>query len=115
MKPGNEEQVPLIEPLYSLSAGITQKTISKAARQALKLVPGLNEWISPSIINKYAWPTWVEALQDSHLPKNINQINSDSINRLRLAYDELLAHQLTLAIARENSERFHKKSDAIGI
>ncbi len=40
---------------------------------------------------------WVEALQDSHLPKNINQINSDSINRLRLAYDELLAHQLTLA------------------
>jgi len=69
LKPGDEVQVPLVEPLYSLSAGITQKTISKAARQALKLVPGLNEWISPSIINKYAWPSWVEALQDSHLPK----------------------------------------------
>ena len=109
LKPGDEVQVPLVEPLYSLSAGITQKTISKAARQALKLVPGLNEWISPSIINKYAWPSWVEALQDSHLPKNINQINSDSINRLRLAYDELLAHQLTLAIAREN----YRKSKGI--
>ena len=109
LKPGDEVQVPLVEPIYSLSAGITQKTISKAARQALKLVPGLNEWISPSIINKYAWPSWVEALQDSHLPKNINQINSDSINRLRLAYDELLAHQLTLAIAREN----YRKSKGI--
>ena len=109
LKPGDEVQVPLVEPLYSLSEGITQKTISKAARQALKLVPGLNEWISPSIINKYAWPSWVEALQDSHLPKNINQINSDSINRLRLAYDELLAHQLTLAIAREN----YRKSKGI--
>ena len=55
----------------------------------------INEWISPSIINKFAWPTWVNALQDAHEPKNINQITFDSPNRLRLAYDEMLAHQLT--------------------
>lgn len=108
-KPGNEEQIPTLEPIYSLSAGVTQKTLSKATRQALNLLPMINEWISPSIINKFAWPTWVNALKDAHEPKSINHITFDSPNRLRLAYDEMLAHQLTLAIAREN----YRKSKGI--
>lgn len=101
LKLNDEAKIPLIEPIYSLSAGITQKTLSKAIRQALSSVPALNEWISPSVINKYEWPNWFNALQNAHFPKNSNQIKSDSSYRLRLAYDEMLAHQLTLAIARK--------------
>ena len=105
-KPSDIDQIPLIEPVYSLSAGITQKTLSKSTKQALKGIPDLKEWINPSIINKFKWPKWKDALQEAHFPKGIDQISINSPIRQRLAYDEMLAHQLTLAIARQNYRKY---------
>ena len=99
------ETVPRIEPVYPLTSGVTQKTMGKAVRSALTLAPMLAEWIDPSLKRKNQWPDWSEAISAAHSPKAITDLNAEAPARERLAYDELFAHQLTLALARRNAQR----------
>ena len=41
-------EIPKFEPVYPLTAGVTQKLMYKATRGALALVPDMQEWIDPS-------------------------------------------------------------------
>ena len=97
--------IPAFEPVYPLTAGITQKTIQKATNSTLERVRQLDEWIEPSIVKKQAWQNWHEALQQAHRPESIGDISLRAKSRERLAYDELFAHQLTLALARQHLRR----------
>ena len=97
-------EIPNFEPVYSLTQGVTQKTMFKAARSALELAPELDEWIDPAQLAKEAWPSWNKALQAAHCPESLDDLDAHSPAWSRLAYDELFAHQLTLALAR-NKER----------
>ena len=90
------------EPVYPLAAGLTQKTVSRAARSALRRAPDLAEWIEPSLKATEGWPDWDEALASAHEPKGPLDLSPESPARRRLAYDELLSHQLTLAIGRRH-------------
>lgn len=94
-------QIPSFEPVYHLSQGVTQKTMFKATRSALQRVPDLSEWIDPSLQKDKAWPDWATALRLAHAPETLDAVSSSDPARSRLAYDELLAHQLTLALARQ--------------
>ncbi|WP_039017663.1 ATP-dependent DNA helicase RecG [Halocynthiibacter namhaensis] len=91
------------EPLYPLTDGINQKLISKAAQASLALLPDVGEWIDPLYLKQEAWPSWKTAVTKAHAPETAEDFSPSSPERLRLAYDELFAHQLTLALARENS------------
>ncbi len=99
------DSIPPIEAVYPMSAGITQKVIQKAARGALARVPDLPEWIEPSVLAKHDWPSWKEAVLTAHAPQSTSDLSRDAKARERLAYDEFLAHQTTLAIARANTRR----------
>lgn len=104
--PVNEaETVPRIEPVYPLTSGITQKTMGKAVRSALSLAPNLPEWIDPALKQKNQWPDWSEAISKAHSPNAPADLSAEAPERERLAYDELFAHQLTLALARRNAQR----------
>ncbi len=108
LKPGfAADQIPQNEPLYPLTQGVTQKQIGKASLSALTRVPDLTEWIEPSLIKKHEWPAWKQAVISAHSPEKISDLHPAAPVRARLAYDELLAHQLTLALAR-NSQRKKK-------
>ena len=93
-------ELPAFEPVYPLTAGITQKLISRAAASALERVPELAEWIDPNLKRREAWPDWNRAVRAAHAPKVVGDLAASHPARLRLAYDELLAHQVTLALAR---------------
>lgn len=93
------------EPVYPLTAGITQKTMGKAAQSALGLAPELPEWVDAELKQKNGWPDWRDAIVSAHTPHKISDISPDAKARSRLAYDELFAHQLTLALARRNAQR----------
>ena len=93
-------EIPAYEPVYPLSAGLTQRLVAKAAAAALTRVPHLAEWIDPPLKTREAWPDWEEALRLAHSPTGAAGLAFTHPARLRLAYDELFAHQLTLAIAR---------------
>ena len=95
------ESLPAFEPVYPLVAGITQKTMWRATRGALTRIPeGLQEWIDPAQIAKEAWPDFAKSMRDAHAPQSDADLAASAPARARLAYDELLAHQLTLSIAR---------------
>ncbi len=100
MRPGEADALPRFEPVYPLTQGITQKTMSRAARSALQRAPDLNEWIEPSLKKQRGWPSWQTALLTAHAPRSDADLLPSSPARERLAYDELLAHQITLALAR---------------
>ncbi len=92
--------MPAFEPVYPLSEGITQRTINKAAQGALKNTPDFREWIDPSLVKENGWPSWQNAVLGGHTPNGVQELSPRAASRERLAYDELLAHQITLALAR---------------
>ncbi len=94
------DDIPAFEPVYPLTAGITQKLMWKATRAALTLAPDLPEWIDPELKKREGWPDWVAALGEVHRPQATTDLSPHDPARARLAYDELMAHQLTLALAR---------------
>ncbi|MHA6325682.1 ATP-dependent DNA helicase RecG [Roseivivax sp. CAU 1753] len=98
--PDEAASLPTFEPVYPLTAGITQKTMAKAAASALARAPDLPEWIDAAQKSRAAWPDWRAALMAAHRPAAASDLAANSPIRERLAYDEFMAHQLTLAIAR---------------
>ncbi len=48
--------LPLLEPVYSLVAGLSGKTVLKAIRKALERVPELPEWLDPAFVAEQGAP-----------------------------------------------------------
>ena len=92
--------LPAFEPVYPLTAGVTQKLVAKGIESALARTPDLPEWIDGPLKAQEGWPDWRAALGMVHAPDGVAALSPDSPARARLAYDELFAHQLTLALAR---------------
>ncbi len=98
--PENASEMPLIEPVYPLAAGVTLKVMSKAVRGALELVPHLDEWQEPNWLARQNYPSWKDALTTVHAPQSAADLEPGTPARSRLAYDELLANQLALGLVR---------------
>ncbi|AZV78336.1 ATP-dependent DNA helicase RecG [Parasedimentitalea marina] len=94
-------EIPGFEPVYNLTQGITQKTMFKSVRSTLTRVPELEEWIDPAQLAKENWQEWHQSILSAHNPSGLDDLDAQSPSRARLAYDELFAHQLTLALARQ--------------
>ncbi len=105
LRPEAAGSLPDHEPVYPLTAGVTQRQVQKAVAGALARRPDLPEWIDPTLRERRGWPGWAEALDRAHAPKGAADLSPAAPARERLAYDELLAHQLTLALARARARR----------
>ena len=97
--------LPRFEPVYPLASGINQRLMRRAQASLRPDVPDLPEWIDVAQKEKSGWPTWREALTIAHQPTSTRDLTYDAPARQRLAYDEFLAHQLTLALARLTQRR----------
>ncbi|WP_415920733.1 ATP-dependent DNA helicase RecG [Tateyamaria sp. SN6-1] len=105
LPPEEAGDIPPFEPVYPLTSGVTQKTMYKATRSALDRVPELAEWIDPAQAAQAGWPSFAEAVALAHAPGSQEDLAATAPARTRLAYDELMAHQLTLALARASERR----------
>ena len=103
--PAEADSLPQYEPVYPLTAGLGLRAMTKAVRAALDRAPKLAEWADPSLLAAHNWPGWRAALEAAHNPTGIADLAANSPARARLAYDELLSHQVTLAIARARARR----------
>lgn len=101
----DETEIPRFEPVYPLTAGVTQKVMYKATRGALSRAPILIDWIDPVQKTQEQWPDWAEAVRIAHNPTNMDDLSPSSDARERLAYDEFMAHQMTLALARARERK----------
>ena len=105
VKPEDITSVLGIEPLYPLTAGVTNKMLNKIMKQALLFVPQLTEWLDEHYLKANKWPSFNQAIKLVHHPKSLVDLEPNAIARTRLAYDELLANQLALAIVRERVKK----------
>ena len=96
--------LPNIESVYSLTQGLTNKVISNHIKRAVDIVPNFNEWQDKEFFKSMKWPTFSEAIKIVHNPENENDLDHKNPAKQRLAYDELLANQLSLALLAKNFE-----------
>lgn len=99
-----------VEPVYPLTQGITNKVVRKSVQKALDFVVKLPEWQDEAYKKKQKWPDWHKAIQTVHNPPGENALNPAHPSRARLAYDELLANQLTLALVRMKQRQVNGRS-----
>lgn len=109
--PDKGEDVPLREPVYPLTAGLAPKSLRNAVVQAVERAPVISEWQDAAFRAKNRFPDWQSALQTVHSDGSAAvedpalDNDPDLLARRRLAYDELLANQLALALVRQRMRR----------
>ena len=106
LKVEDSDQLPLYEPVYPLTAGLSPKVTRKAVWGALDKVQNqtpFEEWIDAEFLKRNEWPTFHEAVTHLHRPEHVVDVKPSAPNLRRLAYDELLAKQLALALVRERN------------
>ena len=94
-----------IDPVYPLTEGLALGSLRRAVSQALLKLPSLPEWISPEVLRRCKFPPIAEALNRVHQPVELTDILPDQPFWSRLAFDELLAGQLALALIRAQLRR----------
>jgi len=105
LAPEDADSMPAVEPVYRLTAGLTAKVMLRAVRGAVDGIPDLPEWQDPAWLTRQDWPSWSDALRAVHSPEDQQALSPEAPARRRLAFDELLASQLALAILRQRQHR----------
>lgn len=105
VRPEEIDKVLGVETVYPLTNGITNKMLNKWIKQALEKVPLFQEWQNEDYLKKQGWGDFRSALMKAHAPEKLSDLESTTLPRLRLAYDELLANQLALAIVRQKVKK----------
>jgi ATP-dependent DNA helicase RecG len=90
-----------LTPVYPATTGVHQLSLRKLARQALeKYLEKIEERLPPTMLHEMQLPTLTEALALVHQPPPQTPVESLTQGRhpavRRLAFDELLAHHLSL-------------------
>src|SRR3712207_1824880 len=110
------ENLPAVEAVYGLTEGLSSRMVGKYLGSALEKVPQLPEWQDLAWMDRNALPDFRQALFALHRPDTAAQLSEDAIAksapRRRLAYDELLASQLALALVRSRMRRLPGRVNA---
>jgi ATP-dependent DNA helicase RecG len=110
LAPEETAQLRPIEPVYGLTTGLTLRMMQKAVAAALDRTQALPEWLDPALQRRHGWADWRTALFQLHAPADEAALAPTAVARQRLAYDELLANQLTIALVRADNKRLAGQS-----
>jgi len=103
--PDEADSVRIVEPTHPSTDGLHQRTIRKAVEGALARLPVLDEWINATLMQQRGWPAWDAAIRAAQHPQSRLELEPDTLARQRLAYDEILANQLALALVRARMKK----------
>ncbi|WP_421868930.1 ATP-dependent DNA helicase RecG [Pararhizobium sp.] len=93
--------LPLVEPVYPLTAGLSARILRKAVEAALPRIPDFPEWIEEALMQKQGFQSARDCFLALHDPRDETDLDPQAPARRRLAYDELLAGQLSLSLVRQ--------------
>jgi ATP-dependent DNA helicase RecG len=105
------DRIAVVQAIYRLTGGLTQPMLDRMMRAAQMRTPALTEWLDTGLQRQRQWPDWRTAILAVHNPQTEAELLPAAPARQRLAYDELLAHQLALALVREQNRRSGGKSN----
>ena len=95
------ENLPLVEPIYPLTAGLSARILRKAVEAALPRIPDFPEWIEEALMQKQGFQSARDCFLALHDPRDETDLDPQAPARRRLAYDEFLAGQLSLSLVRQ--------------
>lgn len=96
-----EEKKDTLQPLYSLTAGLTNQTIMKAVKEVLNHLDLQKESLPESIRKKYCLCEYNYAIEGIHFPKDKQMLLTA---RERLVFEEFLSFILALQQMKEEKE-----------
>ncbi len=94
-----------IEPVYPLTQGLSNALVRRACLAACERLRDMPEWIDGAFLKARHFAAFRASLERQHKPDEPQDIDAAGKYRARLAYDELLAHQLALALVRSDMKR----------
>lgn len=103
-------ELPTFEAVYRQTAAVPSKTLARLIRAALAAVPDLDEWIDAAYLAQRGWTSFRAAAMAAHAPQDPADVEPSSTARTRLAFDELLANQLALALVRRHVGQGHGRA-----
>ena len=103
--PSNKEDWVGKRPIYSMAQGISSKVFHRVIQPALSRIPDAPEWLAPETLQQHGWKSWQASLQQAHRPVEEEDLSPLHGARLRLAYDELLAEQISYALIRRHYQK----------
>lgn len=110
------ENLPAVEAVYGLTEGLSSRMVGRYVSAALERVPRLPEWQDAAWLDRNGLPEFGAALAAIHRPGSAQQLSEEALAkspaRRRLAYDELLASQLALALVRSRMRRLPGRVNA---
>jgi len=105
LRPDEIDRLKPIEPVYPLTAGLAPRVVQRAVAGALDRAAELPEWIDPALAERRMWRSWAEAVHRVHSPTAEADLTPAEPARERLAYDEVFASQLAVALVRARRRR----------
>ncbi|PPR46360.1 MAG: ATP-dependent DNA helicase RecG [Alphaproteobacteria bacterium MarineAlpha5_Bin9] len=105
LKNKNIDDVKIIEPVYRLTSGLTNKFFLKIMNIITKDLPQLDEWIDNKTLIKFNLKSWNESIYNLHHPNEKSDFDFNNVYRRRIAFDELFAHQLALKIMKNYDQK----------
>ena len=96
-----EELLHSLQPVYGLTAGLSNKTVVKLLHQLLKQQSLKSEYLPEEIKEKYQLSDINYALRTIHFPKNMDEL---LVSRKRLVFDEFLFFILSVQLLKEKTE-----------
>ncbi len=97
-----DKEIDAVEPVYPLTAGISNRLMNKTVKMLLPEIPKLDEWCDKEFLAQGKFSTFDESLKKIHNPKTMADLDISAPQRKRLAFDEMLANQLALALSRRS-------------
>ena len=112
----NAANLPAVEAVYGQTEGLSSRLLARYAHGALERLPSLPEWQDPTWLEREGFPAFEAALRTLHQPEDAAEMSEEALARSparrRLAYDELLASQLALALVRSRMRRLPGRANA---
>jgi ATP-dependent DNA helicase RecG len=95
--PEKRDEIPELEAVFPATEGLPPRRLRGFVLEAESRAPDMPEWQDPAFLVRERFPSWREALELLHAPRGEADLSPLSLHQRRLAYDELLAHQLAMA------------------
>jgi ATP-dependent DNA helicase RecG len=106
------DKLPMVEPVYSLTEGLGLNQVRRAVDGAVTKIPHLPEWQDEAWLADQDSPAFADALNILHRPDQPADVLPEGLAWSRLAYDELLAGQLALALVRAHQRSIRGRSSS---
>lgn len=97
-----DEKLHSMQPVYPLTAGLTNNAVIKAVRQALSCASAKMDILPESLSEKYQFMSYEEAIRNMHFPEDKEHF---AAARERFVFEELLVFILSLRRMKESENR----------